>query len=808
MQTVRLAVRNLLRRPGFATIAILTLALGIGANTAVFTVFHGVLLAPLPYHRPNQIVILHEQTPQFPIISVTRDNYEDWRSAATSFSGMAAYRPTHTTVTGAGEPEYVPVKMISASLLPVLGVTVEDGRGFGEADDRAGAEPVALVAASFAARRFPAGAVGGVLRLDGQAHTVVGVLPARFELFQHADIYVPFGPWAATLPDDRGWHPGIFPIARLKEGVTLEDARREMDAISRRLEVEYPESNTNVRALVTRVQDHGVQHVRRALAVLLGAVTLVLLIACANVANLLLARGVGRQKEIAVRFALGADRPRIAGQLIVESLVLACVGGAVGLLVAAWGTSFLATAAAGVIPRAHNIALVPPVAVFAVALSVATGLVFGLVPAFHATRCDLRSALNEEGRSGLGSARHRRVRSHLVVAEVALAVVLLVGAGLLLRSFVTLIAIPPGFNPGNLLVVNLPLSPATYADAEVRAGAVARMVQRVRELPGVRGAGITTGLPMAGGGAAIHFNRSAQPPSGPDDYTMTGFRAVTPGYLNTLQVPLVAGRFLEEGDHDRAPRVVVINESMARQFFPDLNPVGQYISLGTEPTPGLPPMEVVGVVGDVRHSFAASPEPQLFVPYGQHLPAMLGPMYLATALVVRTDGDPLRVAGAVRAAVREIDPTQPLVNPRTMEAAMAGTVAQPRLQMLLLALFAGVAVTLAAVGVYGVTAYTVWQRVPEIGMRMALGATPRHVTGMVVWEGARLALVGVGLGLAGASFAARAVEGMLFDVRGLDPVTFVVAPLVLGVAALLATYVPARRAARLSPVEALARQST
>jgi putative ABC transport system permease protein len=803
MHAVRLAVRNLYRRPGFACVAILTLALGIGANTAVFTVFHGVLLAPLPYDSPEQVVILHERTAQFPLVSVTRHNYDEWRARARSFSAMGAYRPAQMTVTGAGEPEHVPVKMISASLLPVLGVTVEDGRGFGVADDGPGAEPVALVSAGFAARRLPGGPIGAVVRLDGHPYTVVGVMPARFELFQPADIYVPYGPWAATLPDDRGWHPGIFPIARLKEGVTIDEARREMDAIARQLEREHPESNTNVRVLVTRVQDHGVQHVRRALSVLLGAVALVLLIACANVANLLLAHGVGRQKEIAVRYALGADRRRVAGQLLVESLVLACAGGAVGLLVAVWGVSFLATAAVGVIPRAHNIALVPPVALFALAVSLLTGLVFGLVPALQATRGDLRAALTEEGRSGLGSARHRRVRSHLVVAQVGLAVVLLVAAGLLLRSFAALTAVPPGFNPGNLLVVSLPLSPMPYTDADLRAATVSRLLARVGQLPGVVGAGITTGLPMAGGGATIHFNRGAHPPAGPEDYVMAGFRAVTPGYLETLQVPLVDGRMLEEADHDRAPRVVVINQTMAREFFAGTDPIGQQIRLGTEPTPGIPPMEIVGVVGDVRYSFAAAPEPQMFVPYGQHLFAMLDPMYRSTALVVRTAGDPLLSAGAVRAAVREIDPGQPLVNVRSMEAAMAGTVAQPRFQMLLLAMFAAIAVALAAVGVYGVTAYTVWQRVPEFGMRMALGATPGHVVGMVLWEGARLAIVGIGLGLAGAVFAARAVESLLFDMRGLDPITFAVAPLVLGAAALVATYVPARRAAQLSPVEAL-----
>jgi putative ABC transport system permease protein len=806
VQDLRLAFRNLVKRPGLAATSIVTLALGIGANTAVFTIFNAVLLAPLPYERPQDVVILQEQTPQFPSVSVTRYNYDAWRERAHSFAGMAAFRPLNVTVTGAGDPERVPAKMIAAGLLPLLGVSVERGRGFNASDDRPGAPGVALLTTAFAERRFPGGEpLGRTLQLDNQTYTVVGIVPRRFEFFQPADIYVPFGPWAATLPEDRGWHPGIFPIARVKRGVSLEDARLEMDAIARQLEAQLPESNRDVRVLVTPVQDLLVQNVRPALRMLLGAVVLVLLIACANVANLLLARGVGRRKEIALRFALGAGRGRIFRQLLIESVVLACVSGAAGLLVALWGVSLLSAASAAALPRAQNIGLAWPVAVFAVGVSILTGLVFGLVPAVQAMRSNVRHSLNEEGRGGFGGVQHRKTRATLVVVEVGLALVLLVGAGLLLRSFSTLTQVPPGFNPENLLVVNLPLSPQRYADSSVRTAAVATMVERVRGLPGVRGAAITTGLPMAGEGVSIHFNRAASPPKRPDDYVMAGLRAVTPGYFETIGVPLRRGRTLSEQDRQGAPLVAVINESMARQFFHEIDPLGQRIQLGTEPDPDLPAIEIVGVVGDVKQSFQMGAKAEMFVPYGQHPEPILVGMYLSTALVIGTKGDPAAVTPSVRAALRAVDPEQPLVNVRTMDTAIENTVVQPRLQTKLLILFAILAVTLAAVGVYSVMAYTVSQRIPEIGVRIALGASPNRVVGMLLWQGGRLALAGLGLGLIAAVFAGRAAESLLFRVDGLDPLTFSVAPAVVVIAALAATYLPARRAARISPLAAMSR---
>ena len=806
MHDIRLGLRNLVRRPAFSIIAVLTLTLGIGATTAVFTVSNAVLLAPLPYDRPDEVVVLTERTSQFPSVSVTLYNYEDWRARAKSFSAMAALRSTTMTLTGEAEPERIPVKMMTAALLPLLGVRPEAGRSFAETDDRAGSEPVALLSAAFAARRFPGeNPVGRTVQLDQQPYTVIGLLPPRFELFQHADVYLPFGPWAATLPEDRGWHPGILPIARLKSGVSLEAARAEMEGIARQLEAEHPESNTSVRVQISPAQDLLVQNIRPALLMLTAAVVLVLLIACANVANLQLARAVDRQKEIAVRVALGASRTRIARQLITESIILACVGGAAGLLLASWGVSFLTSAAPVTLPRAQNIAVEWRVALFAFSLAIVTGIIFGLVPALQAAQMDVRESLNEEGRGGSAGARHRSLRNVLVVAEVGFALVLLVGAGLMLRSFSTLTRVEPGFNPENLLVVNLPLSPLTYSDDHVRTATIERIVQRIRALPGVRSADMTTTLPMAGAGASIHFNRGSYPPKGPADYVMAGLRAVTPEYFSTLEVPLLRGRPLSAWDREGAPLVVVINESMARQYFPDRDPLGERIQIGTDPSPEFPTMEIVGVVGDVKQSFEADSKAEMFVPYAQHPDPILVGMYLNTALVVRTVREPELAAPAVRSVIREIDRGQPLVNVRTMKTAIAGTVAQQRFQMALLMIFGSVAVALAAIGVYGVMAYTVSQRTPEIGVRIAVGASPNRVIAMVIWQGAQLALMGMALGLIAATLAAGAIQSLLFDVKGLDPLTFSIAPLILGGAALLASYVPARRAARISPLMALTR---
>jgi putative ABC transport system permease protein len=806
IQDVRATLAALLARPAFTAVAVVTLALGIGANTAVYTVVHAVLVAPLPYADAREVVILNEISPQFGSpISVSWQNYVDWRDRATSYETLAAFRTTNMTLTGIDAPERIPARMVTASLLPMLGLQLPHGRHIAAADDQPGASGVAILSDGLWRRKFGAGAdvVGRTIHLDRQPYVVVGVLPASFELFQPADVYVPMGPWAATLPDDRGWHPGILPVGRLKDGVTLNAARTEIDLISRQLEAEYPQFNRDVRARVLPLHDVLVQNVRPALLVLLGAVALVLLIACGNVANLLLTRAVGRQKEIAVRTALGGSRGRIVRQLVIESLMLAGAGGAAGLLVASWSIAALTSFVTG-LPRATHIGIDWPVLLFTLAISLLTGLVFGLVPALQATRFDIREALNEEGRgTGSGGVKHRRMRNALVVAEVALALVLLVGAGLMLRSFAALQQVAPGFDPSRLLVVDLPLSPVTYREDAARTATVDRIRERAAQLPGVAAAALTTGLPMAGGGATIHFNIAGRPPKGPDEYRLAGYRAVTPGYFETMKIPLLRGRSLSERDRQEALPVAVINESMARQHFANVDPIGQRFAVGSEADPESPFIEIVGVVGDVLQSYEAGPSAEYYLPYAQYPVSVLAGMYRNVALVLRAVGEPTALTADVRAMMAEIDREQPLVNVRTMEQAMGNTVAQPRMQTTLLTIFALVAVALAIIGVYGVMAYTVSQRTQEIAVRLALGASRADVLLMVVGQGARLAALGITIGLVAAVVVTRAVQSLVFRTEVLDPATYGGAALTVAIAALLASYIPARRAANVLPVTAL-----
>jgi putative ABC transport system permease protein len=808
LNDLRIGLRALLTRPGFTAAAILTLAIGIGATTAVFTVIKAVLLAPLPYAEAHEVVVLNEVSPAFPNpISVSWQNYVDWRDRNRSFDNTAAFRTTQMTLTGVGEAERLVARHVTATLLPLLGIDLALGRGFTEAEDQPGAAGVVLLSHGLWLRRFGAreGVLGESINLDKQPYTIVGVLPAEFELFQAAELYLPMGPWAATLPDDRGWHPGILPVARLRDGVTLEQARADMENISRQLETEYPQFNRGVRAKVTPLGDQLVQNVRPALLMLAGAVGLVLLIACANVANLLLARAVDRRKEIAVRTALGAGRARLLRQLIVESIVLACIGGFAGIVVATWGVSLL-TQLTTTLPRASAIGVDGTVLAFALLVAIATGLLFGLAPAIQAMRFDIRESLNEEGRgSGSGGVKHHRLRAALVVSEVALALVLLIGAGLLLRSFAALQRVDTGFNQAGLLVIDLPLSPVTYRQDLARTSMIERTLERVRALPGARAAAITTGLPMSGGGATITFNIAGKPPKGPEDYKLGGYRAVSAGYFETLGIPLRRGRAFTERDREGAPAVAVINESMARQYFADIDPIGQRIAIGTEPDAESVFFEIVGVVGDVKQSFEAGAKAEYYLPYAQYPHPVIAGMYRNVSLAVRSDGDPLALVTGIRAALREIDPDQPLVKVRTMEQAIGDSVAQPRLRTVLLTIFAAVAAVLAVFGVYGVMAYTVLQRTQEIGVRVALGASQSDVVRMMVRQGAWLALIGIAIGLTAAGFATRALEGMLFEMEWLDPLTFAGAAFLLAAAALLASYLPARRAASVPPSIALVR---
>ncbi len=800
-QDLRFGVRMLLKSPVFTTVAVLTLGLGIGANTAIFSVVNAVLLRPLPFRDPGRLVLVVERS-KFPTITTSYQNYQDWRDQSRSFEAMEATRAANLTLTGAGEPERLAARMTTAGLFPLLGVNAALGRTFLPAEDRVGGAPAALLSHGLWQRRFGGAAdvIGKTIDLDVQPYTVVGVLPAGFQILQPADVYVPFVPWAHTLPDDRNWHPGIIPVARLKPGVSREQARAEMQTISKRLEQQYPDYNTGYSSDIIGLQEQMVLNVRPALILLLSAVSFVLLIACVNVANLLLARAASRRREVAIRTALGASRARVVRQLLTESVLLGLAGGGLGLLLSEWAIGPLLKLSAGSVPDVGSIGVDRWVLAFTAGVSLLTGIVFGLVPALRTAKFDLRETLNEGSRSSTMGPGHHRLRAALVVSEIAVAMLLMVGAGLLMRSFARLQNVPPGFQPDHLLVADLPLSPTAYAKPEQRFQFFDRLLENARALPGVRSAGAASFLPVSGGGSVIHFNIYGRPPKSAHDFIAAGYRTVTPNYLETLGLPLLHGRMLTGADNEKSPPVVILNSTMARAFFHGENPLGKRMQLGALPDKDVPWMEVVGIVGDMRPGMGLDPQAEMYLPYRQ-ADAVL-PVY-QLSLVLRTAVDPLAETSALRTALAGIDRNQPLVKVRTMEDNMAATVAQPRFRTWLLGIFAAVALLLAAVGVYGVMSYSVNQRTNEIGIRMTLGAQPMDVFRVIVGQALRLVLIGVAAGLGAALALTRVLQSFLYGVSAVDPVTFAGVALLLAGVGVGASYFPARRATRVDPMVAL-----
>jgi putative ABC transport system permease protein len=799
---LRYALRTLRNNPGFAAVTILTLALGIGANTAIFSVINAVLLRPLPFGTPNQLCVITESLPSVPVVGPSYQNFQDFRDRAKSFSAMSATRITTLTLTGAGEPERLPAQMTSASMFPLLGVSATMGRTFAPEEDRAGGPQVVLLSYGFWRRHFAGSAdvLDKSITLDNKSYTIIGVLPADYQLLLPSDVYVPFEPWAKTLPDDRNWHPGITAVGRLRTGVTMAQAQSEMKIIAGNLAQEYPIYDTGMGADVTSMRDRLVSNVRPALLVMLAAVGLVLLIACGNIANLLLARATGRRQEIAVRTAMGASRSRIVRQLLTESSLLALVGAAAGVLLA-WGSiAWLLRLGGTALPNVSPVTVDSRVLLFAAALAVLSGVLFGLAPAFQTASMDLRNALNEATRGATGSRAQRHVRSALIVAEVGLALFLLVGAGLLLRSFERLASQLPGFRPENLLVADIPLSQNAYPNSVERMEFFDRLLEKLRAAPGVRTVGAATTLPVAGTGSAIHFNIEGRAPKSPHDYVIIGYRPVTAGYLETLGVPLLRGRFVTQSDTEKAPYVAVINQAAVRQYFPDVDPIGRRIQLGAIPDASVPWMEIVGIVGDLKQDLAGDPKAEMYVPVRQG--DSLLPVF-AVSVVMRTERDPLGEASALRRVVRDINPNQPVVRVRTMEENISGSVSMPRFRATLLAIFAGAALVLAVVGLYGLMVYTVNQRVHEIGIRVALGAGRGDVLRMVIAQGLKLAIAGVLVGVLSSLALGRILSGFLYGVSPTDPMTILGVAALLIFVALLASYLPAKRATRVDPMMAL-----
>ena len=802
-QDLRYGARMLWKSPGFTVVAVLALALGVGANTAIFSVVHALMLRELPYKDSDRLVMVWEanrpRDRHQNVISPA--NFIDWGERNTVFEGMSAFVDYRSNLTGMGDPAEVPVQGATPNLFPLLGVEPILGRGFTPEDAAQNAPPVVVLSYPFWQSRFGGdpGVVGKTLTLGGETATVVGVMPAGFQWLiqkgsltgKQPEVWEPLG-FGEQHRIRRGRY--MMSVARLKPGVTRERAQAEMDSVAAQLEGEYADFNKGWGVEVVPVRQQFAGEISTALWILLGAVAFLLLIACANVANLLLARAAARHREIAIRRALGAGRWRVVRQLLTESVLLALVGGALGVLLAWWGVETLARLSPRDLTDLGAVELNLPVLGFTLAVSVLTGIIFGLAPAFEATRLNNNEALKEGSRGSTGGARSRRLRAAFVVAETALALILLVGAGLLIRSFARLRSVDPGFRAANVLSMQVPL-PRKYAEPQQRINFFKEAVARVGAIPGVESAGAVSFLPFAGLGAATRFTIVGQPPPPPGEDLTTEVRVTDTNYFRTMDIPVVRGRTFNEQEATEIRRVAVVNEAMVRKHFPGEDPIGKRLVVSMSQNPE--PTEIVGVVGDVKlHNLTAEVRPTVYWPHPELA-------YSSMTLVARTTQDPASVAAAARREIQSIDPDQPVSDVRTMEELLSASVARARFSTTLLGVFAAVALLLAVVGIYAVISYTVTQRTHEIGIRMALGAQTRDVLRMVVSHGLLLALAGVGLGLLGAFALTRLMSSLLFEVTSTDPVTFAAVALLLAAVALLACYLPGRRAAKVDPMVAL-----
>jgi putative ABC transport system permease protein len=799
-QDVRYGIRMLLKSPGMTAIAVLAIALGVGANTAIFSVVNAVLLRPLPFTQPDRLVRVFGTNVKKGVNSNPTSylNFVDWRDQSHAFEQMVAYGEGTATLTGIGTPEQIEGATISASVFPMLGVNPILGRTFTSDEEQPGKTHVVVISEGLWRRRFGAdpGIIGRTIMVGGDSTTVVGIMPQSFKFpvtSNNLEFWTPIDP-ASPYNTERGSNY-LSVAARLKTDATLAQAQSEMDTIAQRLEQEYPTNNTGRGIRLESMHEATVGNVRPALLVLLGAVGCVLLIACANVANLLLARANRRHREIAVRTALGATRGRIARQLLTESVLLAAVGGTFGLLIAAWGMDFLIAGVPANLPRVEEISLDWRVLLFTFSVSILTGLIFGLAPAVVTSKIDLNESLKEGGRTGSEGARRNRVRNILVVTEIAISLMLLIGAGLLLKSFERLRQVNPGFSPERVVTMSFALPGTKYKTHEQQSQFFQQLLARVGELSGVEAAGIVDPLPLSNNMWQNIFTVEGHPTLAPGDRLIASARITSAEYMRAMQIPLVRGRMLTERDNKDAQKVMLINETLARHFFPGEDPLGKRatVSLAPEFT-----CEIVGIVGDVKHrSLDAEAGPEFYVTYLQ------APTPSAS-LVVRTKTDEMNaVIPAIRNVLAQLDPDQPIADVRTMNGLLAESTASRRFNMLLLGIFALMALVLTGVGIYGVMSYSVMQRSHEIGIRMALGAQSRDVFRLVVGQGMMLALIGVVMGIIGALAMTRIMASLLYGVSAVDPVVFASVPLLVGAIALMACYIPARKAMRLDPLRAL-----
>jgi putative ABC transport system permease protein len=791
----RYACRALSRQRAFVSVALFTLTLGIGANTAIFSVIKAVLLNPLPYEDPERIVVLWEVNPERTLDQVSVPTYLEWKTEARTIEAMAAYRHVDYTFAGTDKPRDVPSVRATPELFDVLRAEARLGRTFAREEGTWGRDRVAVLSHGFWERVLGGDErrIGTSIVLDAQPHTIVGVMPAGFAFPPGANVEL----WTPLAFDPKDAHGrsrrarSLMVVGRMSPGVAPARAQEEMTVLAGRIAAEHPETNDRWGARLVAAHEQLVASSRRALWVLMGAVGFLLLIVCANLANLLLARLSSRRKELAVRGALGAGRWELARPILAESLLLSLTGGALGLPVAVGGLRLLTTLPEGRLPRMEDVRLDGGVLLFSTCLSIAVALAVGLLPALHVSRSDLRANLNEAAGT-TGSVTARRMLSGLVVVEVALALVLLVGAGLMTRSFTKLLQVNPGFDPGHIIAAQVFLPQTTYRERHQQAGFFERVLERLRGAPGIQSASAVSSLPMHSVGItfALPFNIQGQPP--PETFDpRADVRMTAPGYFETMKIPLLKGRFLDERDTAEAPRTCVINETMARRHFPDDDPIGRVL----ENPHGR--SEIVGVVADVRtQGLDREPRPQVYLPLRQN------PVN-GMALVARTERDPFLSAGAIEQAIWAVDAEQPIYDLSTMDQVLARAVFLPRLSTTVLVAFAVGALLLAALGLYGVLSYSVTQQTREIGLRMALGARGGHTLGLVVGNSMILIGLGVGLGLTAATLLARSMAGILYGVSPFDLPAFSLAALVLIAAGLTASLVPARRATRVDPMVAL-----
>jgi len=796
LNDLRFAIRQLGKNPGFTAVAVLTLALGIGANTAIFSIVNAVLLRPFPYQAPERLVILEERISAGGSFSPSYPNFVDWRAQNMAFDSIAAVRGNESfNFTGAGEPERLQGRLVSAEFFSTLGIQPLLGRDFLPEEDRPGTTPAVILSYGFWQRRFGADpdVLGKQLTLNNQSFTVVGITPANFQFGLEADVTVPIGLSAERFAN-RGRDPGTGVVARLKPGVSQQQGETELNLVAARLEQQYPETNKGRRVLVTPLHESIVGNVRQPLVILLGAVGLVLLIACANVANLLLVRSSARQKEMAVRVALGASRATLVRQLLTENVLLAALGTALGILLAFWGISLIASRLPDGIPRLQEAQVDAPALVFTLAVSLLTSLLFGLAPALQASRPTLTEGLKEGDRGSSG--RRQRLRSVLVVGEVALTLTLLVGAGLLIQSFRRVLQVDPGFKAQNLLMMQVSVN---NPDGQQVANFFEQLQQNVRNLPGVKSVAVSNGIPF-GSTNFPAFLIEGRPET---ENKPSGLRYhVSPAYFQTMGIGLIKGRLFTAEDTPATPSVAIIDEVLARRFFPNEDPLGHRLKASAD-APGI---EIVGIVRHAEPNSldAQGPAPAQFYFSFNQIPAERLPGYVRRInLLTRTEVEPLGLASAVRGQVAALNKDQAVFNVRTMEQTVAQSVAARRFSMLLLTVFAIVALGLASLGIYGLMSYAVAQRTREIGVRMALGAQMSDVLKLVVGQGMKLALVGVVLGLVASVALMQLMKTLLFGVSATDPLTFILIALLLTVVALLACWLPAQRATKVDPMQAL-----